>query len=1285
MNTFKLFVYTFFILFISSFKIQAQEHSIAREWNEVLLDAIRNDFARPTVHARNLYHSSIAMYDAWAAYEDNSKTFFLNGSIGNYNCPFNGVPTPENKEAAQEEAISYAMYRLLAHRFQNSPGSNMTLFSLAQFMNQLGYSINYTSTDYASGNPADLGNYIAENIISAGLIDGSNEQGNYENIYYTPVNASLAIDDSGNETMTDPNRWQPLFFTLFIDQSGNPSGESPGFLSPEWGSVVPFSLKEENKATYYRNGNAYEVYHDPGAPDFIDITDNAISEAYKWGFSLVATWSSHLDPNDGVMWDISPASIGNVQAFPETSADFPNFYDYENGGDSSMGHAVNPATGMPYEEQIVPRGDYARVLAEFWADGPDSETPPGHWFTILNTVNDNPLLEKKWSGEGEILDDLEWDVKAYLTLGGAMHDSAIAAWGVKGWYDYIRPISAIRYMAELGQSSDMSLANYHEGGLPLVPNFIELVTASDALGMENPENIGKVKVKAWRGPSYVTNEATDMAGVDWIMASDWMPYQRPTFVTPPFAGYVSGHSTFSRAAAEVLTLITGDEFFPGGMGEFEAPQSQFLVFEDGPSQDLTLQWATYRDASDQCSLSRIWGGIHPPCDDIPGRKIGEIIGPDAFAYANTFFDSKIPEIANSITSDAIINDEDAGSTLTLQIVFDEGMNTDVIPTFSFDNLEADNDLQIINATWTNDFTLEISYLVEDNNVDYGYLNLIVSGATDYAGNEIEDYTWENALYFDTQNAQPSISFENTILSDNEVGQTVNLSINFAETMNTDFMPTLSFLNADPLINSLVFENAEWLNDSIYLANYTLIDANELLENIEISVAEARDFAGNLQAESTSEPFTIDTENPSLAITLNTATITDANIENSLIINFIFTENMNQDFIPLYEFVDDNPVLNSLTLESAAWWTENRYVVSYAIEDANETLNEINLQVNNARDTNGNLQNPSYRSNLFTVDTKNPSILLSTNFEAVSDSVNNENFVITLNFDKAMDTLATPILSFTNDNPTENTLSLNEENWVNNQQYAFSYSVTDNNEFKENIHIQISESLDTLGNIQNNFEIENAFIIDTENPKIQFVETNLSTIEGKNIGYATFSILSIFDEPMDEAAAPEIVFPNSPNIAEALTLNIDSCQWLNEFTYLAKYDVGANIFDQDDIDIRIFNAQDFYANNQVLQNETGVFSIHIDPYTSIDNLVSEAITKVYPNPLPSGQNLNIDIERSYENLSIQLINVTGQVVYSEEKSNISNSFQLENQFLESGIYFLFLGNEQVNEVVKVVVQ
>ena len=179
-------------------------------------------------------------------------------------------------------------------------------------------------------------------------------------------------------------------------------------------------------------------------------------------------------------------------------------------------------------------------------------------------------------------------------------------------------------MCDNGQSSEPGSLSYHVDGINLHPGYIELVTDETTVagGIHahlGSFNVGKIAVNAWRGPNYIDNPDTDTAGVGWILCEDWWPYQRPSFVTPPFAGYVSGHSTFSRAAAEVMTLVTGDAFFPGGMGAFVAPQNEFLVFEEGPSVDITLQWATYADASDETSLSRIYGGIHPTADDIPGR------------------------------------------------------------------------------------------------------------------------------------------------------------------------------------------------------------------------------------------------------------------------------------------------------------------------------------------------------------------------------------------------------------------------------------------------------------------------------------------------------------------------------------------------------------------------------------------------------------------------------------------------------------------------------------------
>jgi hypothetical protein len=368
------------------------------------------------------------------------------------------------------------------------------------------------------------------------------------------------------------------------------------------------------------------------------------------------------------MWDISPASIGNIQQLPQSVEEHRSFYNLREGGDPGRGYEVNPRTGRPYQPQIVPRGDYTRALAEFWADGPNSETPPGHWFTILNYVTDHPLFAKKFKGQGSVVDDLEWDVKAYFILGGAMHDAAIAAWGIKGWYDYVRPISAIRYMADRGQSSDPNLPRYSPAGIPLIDGFIEMVQPGDTLAGEFGENIGKIKLYTWRGHAFIEDPKTDMAGVGWILAENWFPYQRATFITPPFAGYISGHSTYSRAAAEIMTLLTGDAFFPGGLGEFHCAKNEFLVFEEGPSVDLTLQWATYRDASDQTSLSRLWGGIHPPIDDIPGRWIGQKIAADAFSLAERYFSGQSPTPVPSAFALTYPNPVKAGNALNVRLI-----------------------------------------------------------------------------------------------------------------------------------------------------------------------------------------------------------------------------------------------------------------------------------------------------------------------------------------------------------------------------------------------------------------------------------------------------------------------------------------------------------------------------------------------------------------------------------------------------------------------------------------
>jgi hypothetical protein len=129
--------------------------------------------------------------------------------------------------------------------------------------------------------------------------------------------------------------------------------------------------------------------------------------------------------------------------------------------------------------------------------------------------------------------------------------------------------------------------------------------------------------------------------VKWIHADDWTSYQRTSFITPAFPGYFSGHSTFSRSAAEVMAAITGTPYFPGGMGSYS---NYVLGFENGPSQPITLQWATYYDAADQAGISRIWGGIHPPIDNLAGRRAGETCGKGVWNLARTYWDGSCTNI-----------------------------------------------------------------------------------------------------------------------------------------------------------------------------------------------------------------------------------------------------------------------------------------------------------------------------------------------------------------------------------------------------------------------------------------------------------------------------------------------------------------------------------------------------------------------------------------------------------------------------------------------------------------
>ena len=384
------------------------DKSVARQWMDELLDAIRLDYPAPTVHSRNLFSLSSAMWDAWVAYDVSGEAV-----------PYIAEETLDlslfgNNEAAilavRNEAISYAAYRVLRSRFRLSPNVEITAPALTERFERLGYDPDNITVE--GNSPAAVGNRIAAKVLAFGWSDGANERNVYrDQTGYNPTNTVALVFEFPGTTVTDPNRWQPLAFDHLVLQNGIVIGRAvQTFLGPNWGWVTPFALTRDDPN---------DVYRDPGPPPYLGGEGD---QDYKDGALEVIEYSSWLDPSDGIMIDVSPKSRHNNTL----------------GTNDGTGYPLNPYTGETYEENVVLRADYGRILAEFWADGPDSETPPGHWNSVANYVTDHELFEKRFQGQGDPLDDLEWDVKLYFAMNAAVSDAAIACWDAKRKYDYCK-------------------------------------------------------------------------------------------------------------------------------------------------------------------------------------------------------------------------------------------------------------------------------------------------------------------------------------------------------------------------------------------------------------------------------------------------------------------------------------------------------------------------------------------------------------------------------------------------------------------------------------------------------------------------------------------------------------------------------------------------------------------------------------------------------------------------------------------------------------------------------
>ena len=228
-----------------------------------------------------------------------------------------------------------------------------------------------------------------------------------------------------------------------------------------------------------------------------------------------------------------------------------------------------------------------KAIVEFMRDGPRSTGQSGHWLRFAQAVSRRDH------------NDLDRDVKLFFAVANTAMDTFIASWECKRFYDSSRPWTLIRH--------------YYKGK----------------------------EIDGWLGPG---------KGVGKITGDNWIPYSPSTFITPPFPGYVSGHSTVSAGCAKMLELFTGSDRY-GDMEErvagsqteekYDCKAMQTLhgkmPEDDRLTCEVALQLPTFTAVAEMAGISRVMGGYHIQADNIEGLRLGRTVAEHIWPKCQSYF------------------------------------------------------------------------------------------------------------------------------------------------------------------------------------------------------------------------------------------------------------------------------------------------------------------------------------------------------------------------------------------------------------------------------------------------------------------------------------------------------------------------------------------------------------------------------------------------------------------------------------------------------------------------
>ena len=452
--------------------------TVVSDWNAAALAEVRLSRALrngPPMVARALAIAHTCMYDAWAAYDDIAVG--TTDPNGDRRQP-PGKRTGDNKA----EAISFAAYRCLRNLYPDGslpPPLAQPSVRLNAMLVSLGYSLDDTcdtDDDCRNAKPntaAGMGNIAAQAVIDARRNDGSNQYGDL-----APAPCPVLTPFP-----------QPCPAAVYGQTSANPTltGAYAEYVADGYTPYVP--------------ANSLMGFCNP----LVDVCERQdIVDPNHWQPLIFSNGQACLDSGSGTEqtcpgiqcfiaphWErVTPFALTSASQFDDLlTIPPPDFL-------KNSGQYQNDVNDMIQFSRSL--DTTRKLIVEYWADGPSSELPPGHWglFAQFVSQRDHHTIDQ--------------DAKMFFAMHNASFDAGIVAWHIKRLYNGVRPITAVRF-AKQGQT-----------------------------------------ITAWGGPGQP---------IEQIPGEKWTPYNPGTNLTPSFPGYFSGHSVFSRSSATVLALFTGSDFF----------------------------------------------------------------------------------------------------------------------------------------------------------------------------------------------------------------------------------------------------------------------------------------------------------------------------------------------------------------------------------------------------------------------------------------------------------------------------------------------------------------------------------------------------------------------------------------------------------------------------------------------------------------------------------------------------------------------------------------------------